>query len=158
MSESGDGRGRTVDQVVLWLVAGLTGSKLRDACAERLGVGAEEVADLITVARRRLTVAAETDHDEEVGKAVTRLNDIYASAMLKKKFREALDAQRELNRLLGLYDEGERDGAGDDDLRDQVARAVAHLDRLGLTRKKSVDIVELCRLAESKILSLEGRK
>lgn len=135
MSESGDGRGRTVDQVVLWLVAGLTGSKLRDACAERLGVGAEEVADLITVARRRLTVAAETDHDEEVGKAVTRLNDIYASAMLKKKFREALDAQR-----------------------DQVARAVAHLDRLGLTRKKSVDIVELCRLAESKILSLEGRK
>jgi hypothetical protein len=153
----GDAASRTVDKVVLMIVAGRGGDRVRSACLESLDMTEAEADATISEARRRLTVAADTVHDEEVGKAVMRINDLYARCMLKQDYRGALDAQRELNRLLGLSAEG-ADGPGDSDLGAEVARALAHLAPLGLTKRKDAPLAELCRLAAARVMALEAGK
>ncbi len=146
-----------VDKVVLWIVAGGAAERLRSACAGELRLSESDTDAVIAEARRRLTVAATTVHDEEIGKALMRLNDLYARSLLKKDFRSALDAQRELNRLLALS-VGPGEVSPDADLRAEVGRAMAHLVPLGLTKDKDVSIGELCRLAASRIVNLEEHR
>lgn len=54
-------------------------------------------------ARRKLTLAADYNRDEQLGTAVTRLNDIYARAIRAQDIKTGLVAQKELNKLLDLY-------------------------------------------------------
>jgi len=142
----------TIEHVVLLLVRGVGVGRLAAACAE-LGISRKDLDAALPEARKRITVAAETDHDEEFGKAVMRLNQIYATTVGGKDKKTALDAQRELNRLLGLYEDEAPSGAGDDELREEVAQAMQYLTPLGLTRKKAPTLSELCRLAAARIIT-----
>ena len=68
-----------------------------------------EIAGMtVNQARKRITVAADYTRDEQLGKAVIRLDDLYAKSIAAQDTRTALQAQRELNRLLSLYADARR--------------------------------------------------
>ncbi|MBN2584985.1 MAG: hypothetical protein JXL80_18130 [Planctomycetes bacterium] len=97
------------DRVLLWMVSGLSGADLEAACIAKLDVPAENVKAVIADARKRLTLAAEYNRDEMLGTALTRLNDLYGRCIRAgadgngPNLAKALDVQREINRLAGLY-------------------------------------------------------
>jgi hypothetical protein len=56
----------------------------------------------LAAARRRLTIAADYNRDEELGIALRRCHDLYAAAMEMSDPKAALAAEKERARLLGL--------------------------------------------------------
>ena len=99
----------TIERVLLWMVSGLSGADLETACVAKLDVDPSLVKDVIAEARKRLTLAAEYNRDELLGTALTRLNDLYSRCIRAgadgngPNLAKALDVQREINRLVGLY-------------------------------------------------------
>ena len=75
----------------------------------QLDVDPSLVKDVLAEARKRLTLAAEYNRDELLGTALTRLNDLYSRCIRAgadgngPNLAKALDVQREINRLVGLY-------------------------------------------------------
>lgn len=66
---------------------------------------------------------ADYARDEQLDKAVMRLDDLYAKSIAAQDTRTALQAQRELNRLLGLYwAKGSEGQAIDSDAQNAVRR------------------------------------
>ena len=120
----------TIERVLLWMVSGLSGADLENACIAKLNVDPAQVKAVIDQARKQLTLAAEYNRNEMLGTALTRLNDIYSRCIRAgadgngPNLAKALDVQKEINRLAGLYPDpsalGQPDGigtpAGDDDL------------------------------------------
>jgi hypothetical protein len=99
----------TIDRVLLWMVSGLAGADLETACVAKLEVDPTQVKAVIAEARKRLTLAADYNRDELLGTALTRLNDLYSRCIraggegIGPNLAKALDVQREINRLTGLY-------------------------------------------------------
>lgn len=58
---------------------------------------------LIARATARFEAHAKVRRDQELGKAIARLNDLYSRTHRVQDFKTCLMAQRELNELLGLY-------------------------------------------------------
>lgn len=104
-----------IDKVLLLMVSGLSHADLTAAAISKLEVPPEEVSGVIASARRKLTLAADYNRDEQIGTAVTRLNDIYARAIRAQDIKTGLVAQKELNKLLDLYRQtAEHAGEGSD--------------------------------------------
>ena len=101
---------RALDMAVLLLTKGMGHPAVATYLTTNMSVPAAQAEAVVKEARRRLTVAAEFDRDEEIGKAVLRLEDLFRTSLLAKDTRTALQAQRELSRLLRLYD---RDDPGE---------------------------------------------
>ncbi len=99
----------TIERVLLWMVSGLAGADLETACVAKLDVDPASVKAVVAEARKRLTLAAEYNRDELLGTALTRLNDLYSRCIRAgadgngPNLAKALDVQREINRLTGLY-------------------------------------------------------
>jgi hypothetical protein len=99
----------TIERVLLWMVSGLSGADLETACIAKLQVDPSQVKAVIAEARKQLTLAAEYNRNEMIGTALTRLNDIYARCIRAgaegsgPNLAKALDVQKEINRLAGLY-------------------------------------------------------
>jgi hypothetical protein len=99
----------TIDRVLLWMVSGLAGADLETACVAKLEIDPANVKAVIAEARKRLTLAADYNRDELLGTALTRLNDLYSRCIraggdgIGPNLAKALDVQREINRLTGLY-------------------------------------------------------
>lgn len=140
-----------LDKIVLLLVSQVAGPALDEAAA-RLGVPTDEIPRAIAEARRRLTVAADFNRDEQIGTAFVRLNDLYRRALGVQDVKTALAAQRELNKLMHLYPT-KGDGNGHTGST-QAARAC--LVALGLG-SDNTDLAELCRRAAARIVELEDR-
>jgi hypothetical protein len=98
-----------IERVLLWMVSGLSGADLENACIAKLDVDPAQVRAVVAEARKRLTLAAEYNRDELLGTALTRLNDLYGRCIRAggdgngPNLAKALDVQKELNRLTGLY-------------------------------------------------------
>lgn len=103
-----EGARSTEEQALLLLVNGMGDAEVERFCRSR-GQSGGEAAATVAEARRRITLAADFRRDEQLGKAVMRMEDVYRRAIRGKDPRTALQAQRELCRLLALYD---REGAG----------------------------------------------
>ncbi len=94
--------------------------------------------------------------DEQLGKAVRRLDDLYAKSIAAQDTRTALQAQRELNRLLSLYSAADSDKtqSGESDDGDEAARRLAlvasYLLPLRLTDEK-YPVEEYARLAAEEL-------
>ena len=79
------------------------------APSSRINIAPDQIDAAMAEARRRLTVAADYHRDEEVAKAVARLDDLYEKAATtpddngRVDVRAAMGAQHQKNRLLGLY-------------------------------------------------------
>ena len=86
----------------------------------------DQATQIVSEARKRITVAADYTRDEQLGKAVMRLEDLYAKSMAGQDIRTALQAQRELNRLLSLYTDMRRSEDTEEDSEStEVKRQVA---------------------------------
>lgn len=128
-----------MDKIVLLMVSGMSQADLENACVMKLAIEPHKVADAITAARRRLTLAAEYNRDEQLGTAITRMNDIYGRAIRAADIKTALTAQREINKLMDLYREAVgSSGASDaednaiDEVRNELVAIRDHLLPLGL--------------------------
>lgn len=118
-----------------------------------MGVAPEDAAAVVSAARKRITVAADYARDEQIGSAVMRLNDLYAKSIMSQDIRTALQAQRELNRLLDLYAgrvEAKADDSDGGEARRQLEMVAGHLLPLNLA-DPTYPIEEHARLAAQRI-------
>ncbi|MBE7465425.1 MAG: hypothetical protein HS116_18260 [Planctomycetes bacterium] len=109
------------DRVILLLINGMSNEAAEGFCAQQ-GQAADQARNIVAEARKRITVAADYTRDEQIGKAVMRLEDLYAKSMAGQDIRTALQAQRELNRLLSLYADARRLDSPEDDAEAPVLR------------------------------------
>lgn len=142
-----------MDKIVLLMVSGMSKADLENACVMKLGIDPHEVADAIAAARRRLTLAAEYNRDEQLGTAITRMNDIYGRAIRAADIKTALTAQREINKLMDLYreavgssDASDAEDNAIDEVRNELASIRDHLLPLGLAAE-SYPLREHARIA-----------
>lgn len=148
-----DASGQSVlEKIVLLMVSGMSQADLENACVMKLAIEPERVASAVAEARRRLTRAADYNRDEQLGTAITRMNDLYARAVRTGDLKTALTAQREINKLMDLYREAT--GARDEDDEDadqegaeaELAAIRRHLLPLGLAAE-SYPLREHARIA-----------
>ena len=141
------------DRVLLLLINGMSVHAAEGFCLQQ---GAEPAAarEIVADARQRITVAADYTRDEQLGRAIMRLDDLYAKAMAEKDTRTALQAQRELNRLLSLYSPKDNPQHPDDEnaasMKQQIDLIAGHLLPLGLA-DASYPLEEHARLAAEHI-------
>lgn len=152
----------TIDRVLLWMVSGLAGADLETACVAKLDVDPAHVKAVIAEARKRLTLAAEYNRDELLGTALTRLNDLYSRCIRAgadgngPNLAKALDVQRELNRLTGLYRPASIQSLDNSsESADELAAVSEYLLPLALT-SESYPLREHARLAAQRIAELEA--
>ena len=94
-----------LDKLILLIVSGVGESDLLKAAVEKLSLSPAQAARSLKSARRKITIAADFNRDAEVGTAYLRLNDLYTRCLKIQDTRTALAAQRELNKLLNLYEQ-----------------------------------------------------
>jgi len=154
----------TIDRVLLWMVSGLSGADLETACVAKLDVDPAQVKAVVAEARKRLTLAAEYNRDELLGTALTRLNDLYSRCIRTggdgtgPNLAKALDVQRELNRLTGLYRQPSLSGldtGSTSEADDELAAVGEHLFPLCLT-SDAYPLREHARLAAQRIAELDA--
>lgn len=142
------------DRVILLLINGMSTEAATGFCIQQ-GVSPDQVGQIVEDARKRITVAADYTRDEQLGKAVMRLEDLYAKSMAAHDIRTALQAQRELNRLLSLYADERRADPGDDDSDTAISRKQLELIAAYLVPLKLADasypVEEHARLAAETI-------
>lgn len=153
----------TIERVLLWMVSGLSGADLETACVAKLDVDPAQVKAVIAEARKRLTLAAEYNRDELLGTALTRLNDLYSRCIRAgadgngPNLAKALDVQREINRLTGLYRQPSLAGmdAGSSEACEELDAVREHLLPLHLT-SDAYPLREHARLAAQRIAELQA--
>lgn len=141
-----------LDQAVLLLVSGLTREAAEEAAITRGGLTTRKARAIVKKAHERITLAADYSRRAETGRAVMRLNDIYARSVKNGDTRTALSAQRELNRLLGL-DTNQPD-TDENPVDDQLQKIAAHLIPLGLA-PETYPLHEHARIAADRIRQTE---
>jgi hypothetical protein len=146
------------DRVVLLLINGMSPEAAQTYCLQQ-NVAPDQAQQIVREARNRITVAADFTRDEQIGRAVMRLDDLYAKSIAGQDTRTALQAQRELNRLLSLYapkrDDLESEGVEDATaLRRQLDLIAAYLLPLNLA-SDHYPVEEHARLAAD-ILRKQG--
>lgn len=139
-----------VDRVLLALVRNVAPTELEKNAAQ-LGTDAAGVAAAIAEARRRITLAARFNRDQEMGRAYHRLNDLYKTSTAIQDAKTALAAQRELHRLLGLYTHQAPTSTSTTDPDAELARANLRSLAIGTDADS---LAELARLAVARIVEL----
>ena len=144
------------DKIVLLLTNGMSVEAAEGFCI-RQGQDSDTARRTVADARQRITVAADYARDEQLGKAVMRVDDLYAKSIAGQDTRTALQAQREFNRLLGLYwADGTPAETATTDAQDVVRRLeliASYLIPLKLTDER-YPVEEHARLAADRIRSM----
>lgn len=155
-----DGKG--VKVAVLALVRGLA----EEAVVAQLvqaGTPKDDAGLVVKEARNRIQLTADYNRDEELGKSIRRLERLI-EANIDSEFASsktiALQAQRELNKLLRLHEASagatgeaeEGDGAG---RADELSRTRAHLAGV-LDAPDDYPLSELARMAAEKLRTADG--
>lgn len=153
-----------IEKIVLLMVSGMSQADMENACVMKLGIEPQNVSAAMAEARRRLTLAADYNRDEQLGTAITRMNDLYGRAIRTGDIKTALTAQREINKLMDLYREasGGPDASGAEDqaaesLQNELVAIRDHLLPLGLAAA-SYPLREHARIAADLIRDKRDRK
>jgi len=93
----------TVNRLVVLLISNVTPAVIEEK-ADDFGLTPKQLKVAISEARRRITLAADFHRDTEIGTAYVRLNELFRRSLEIQDAKTALAAQRELNKLLRLYD------------------------------------------------------
>ena len=128
-------------------------SVVRKACRDTLNIPDEDIETIIAEARRRLTLAADFHRDEELGKAITRYDNIYSDSCKIKDFKTAKAAEDSRVKLLGLAKHTTKDTTettADTGESETLTEIRNHLEPLGLAAD-GTPIAELARLAALKL-------
>ena len=91
-----------LDKIILLVVSLQSRAAVKAACVEKLNLPADQADAAIDLARERIRDAVDVDREERKGEAIVRLNDLFERALRVQDVKAALQAQKELNRLLGL--------------------------------------------------------
>lgn len=118
------------DKIALLLVSGMTKAEAAKAAVEKLGIPPDQVDALIVDATRKIQLAADYNREEQIGVAITRLQDIYSRALRASDNKTALAAQRELNGLLALREKHDQAAEATHDYYEEAQRALAELDQV----------------------------
>lgn len=151
-----------ISDLVTLKAAGAGDDILKAKCLEA-ETPEEEIPGILLEVSRRLLAAADVDRERELGTAIVRTDTIFRKAMVEGDNKTALAAQRELNRLLGLYRDGEEAGATKTDFQAaanavEILEAVKrHLLPLKLA-PADYPIQEHARIAATIIWDLNGSK
>jgi len=87
---STDARSATLrDRAVLLLINGMSVNAAETFCVQQ-GADADEAKRIVAEARKRITVAADYARDEQFGRAIMRLEDLYAKSVAAQDTRAAL--------------------------------------------------------------------
>lgn len=141
-----------LDAVIALLVKGFRPERIAELLAAEGRLPLAAAGPYLGEARRLVTLAADYDRDEELGRAIRRFHEIYAAATAGKEHRCAIDAQRELCRLMRLYEDPEAAGLATDSGAERELEAVrAYLTPLNLAGPDT-PTDELARLAVERIL------
>lgn len=97
-------RDARLQQLILRIVMGQT----PDDAASEMRLSAKDAPKLIAQARKQITLAANYHRDEQLGLAISRLNDVYSRAAEEEELKVCMQAQKELNRLLNLHSAPDR--------------------------------------------------
>jgi len=148
-------------RVILLLASLQDRAAVAEACRSKLEIPDGQVDATIEEARRQITLAADYHRNQELGRAITRLNDCYERSLKIQDVKTALAAQKEINKLLDLY--RPTDGPVDPDREtthdqavDELAEVRDHLAPLGLADDET-STVELARLAVAAICEHDAR-
>lgn len=100
-----------VNEVYAMLLSGLRREQIVKLAREKhqWGVSSRSIDTYIALAKARFEEEARVRRGAELGKAIARLDSLYAKALARNDNRTALMAERERIELLGLR------SAGDDD-------------------------------------------
>lgn len=142
-----------IDRAVLLIVSGMTTEAAATTLHSKLGVTVTKAAAVAKKAEKKIVLAANYDRTRELGTAIARLNDLYRRAVAIQDTKTALQIQRELNKLLDLYDRPLPGEAGDV-TDDEKALARRYLEGLGLGDAET-PLAELCRRAAARILEVQ---
>ena len=145
----------TIYKVVMLLIKVPSEDLVRKVCVSEFKIPAESVDAIIEEANKKLWKAAEIHHNKELGTAITALRDLYSSNLKIKDYKTALLTRKELNRILGLYEnEVEITEADEDEENEQLEEIRRHLEPLQLA-PPGTPIVELVRLAVIRIAEMD---
>ncbi len=89
-----------LDRIISLLVEGVSESDILEICAKS---GVEDPNKCLSQARKKLTIAASYNRDEQLGISIKRVNDIFESSMKEGDVKTALAAQKEISKLMDLY-------------------------------------------------------
>lgn len=92
-----------LDRAVILLVSGMSEEAAGVALVSSRVCSESMATKAIDQARNKITLTASFDRNEKLGTAIRRLESLYTQAFATKDVRTALQAQRELNKLLDLY-------------------------------------------------------
>ncbi len=126
---------------------------------EQSSLTAKEAAKVMAQAKGKILSAADFDRRKELGQARIRLTNIYTTSLNEKNTATALAAQRDLGKLMGLYDAEKIDPSpateGADDSGPELELVRGYLEPLNLSAG-ATSVPELARLAAAKIIALQS--
>lgn len=93
---------KRVNTIYKMMLAGADRAEIIQYGAETYELGERAVDDLIFKVNIAFEEASKHIREAEFGKALTRLNNLYARSLKVQDFKTALSVQREINTLLGL--------------------------------------------------------
>ena len=104
-----------IEKVILLMVSGLGKKEIRQVCEEKFEINSDDIEDFINKAQVKIIETSDFNKEKEVGTAVIRLNHIYSKAIASGDIKTALQTQRELDKLQGLYKDEGAPGANEGD-------------------------------------------
>ena len=115
------------------------------ACVEKLGFSEVDAKATVEKALQEITLAADFDRREQIGKAVIRLEDIYEKSMKIQEQKTALSTQKEINKLLALYSKDE-DRQGESNTNTEELARIRDQIQPFQTQNSDVPVAEMVRL------------
>lgn len=128
-----------ISRAVMLLVSGASVEKAVQYFINQFRMEPENAAAVVQEARRQLTLAADFVRDEQLGTAIARLNNLYTKAIEAEDIKTALQAQKELNKLMDLYRPASGGGGSEDEtheLRNQMDLIERYILPLKLTDER----------------------
>jgi hypothetical protein len=106
-----------VSTVFSLIVAGCTTAEIVRYSAEKTtwGVGRRQIEDYIAAATAQFIELSRATRSVELGKALSRLNDLYAKSLRIQDYKACLAMQKEISTLLALHAPAQTAGSLDDD-------------------------------------------
>jgi hypothetical protein len=130
---------------------------VKTVCQNDLHLPAETLEAAINEARVVLTRAADYNRDEEFGKSITALNELYALNLKSKDYKSALSVRKELNSMLSLKyiadTNATKSSEGTELLVEELETIRGYLEPLELSADPKCPTVELARLAAFEIIN-----
>lgn len=92
-----------VNQVYEWILANEPAHKIIQNASEKWGITSRQTYHYIKRANEQIAELAQANRSAEFGRAMARLNGLYNRALKVMDLRLALDVQKEINKLVSLY-------------------------------------------------------